>query len=354
VGNEFDRILTTAGAQGLNAMTTSDATIYHVELPSSRAELFFALEGDRMANPVFREFYTERDVVMEERRMRIETSPGGLLYETHLSVAFTMHPYGAPVVGYMSDLAHLRRADVDAYYRAYYGPNNAVLAVVGAIDPDQVEAWARRYLGPGPRGAMPEPVLAAEPAQRGERRVTVEWDAEPQLRIGWHVPSATHADAPALAILATLLTGGRTSRLHRRLVIDERIAGGVFASLGPGELHPQLFQIDASPVHPHTTREIEEVVYQEVERLGREGPTAGELERVRNQVAAGSIRSMQSNLGLAFQLAGGASLHADWRAGFRAAQRLRAVTAEDVVRVAATHLREANRTVATLARPAAR
>jgi predicted Zn-dependent peptidase len=155
-------------------------------------------------------------------------------------------------------------------------------------------------------------------------------------------------------MLATLLTGGRTSRLHRRLVLDEAIAGGVFASLGPGELHPQLFQIDASPVHPHSTSEVEAAIYEEIARLGREGPTDSELERVRNQVAAGAIRSMQSNLGLAFQLAGGAALHGDWRAGFRAAQRLRTVTAEDVARVAAAYLHEANRTVATLVRPEGR
>ncbi len=211
--NEFDRILSRAGAQGLNATTTNEATIYFVELPSNRTELWFALEADRMSNPVFREYYSERDVVTEERRMRIESVPGGVLYETHLATAFTMHPYGVPVVGYMSDLETLSRRDVESYYRRFYGPNNAVVAIVGDLDPDQVEGWTRQYLGSIPRGDDPPPVLAVEPEQRGERRIEVEWDAEPQLRLGWHVPSSMDDDAPALAILTSLLTGGRTSRL---------------------------------------------------------------------------------------------------------------------------------------------
>jgi predicted Zn-dependent peptidase len=186
--NEFDRILSQAGAQGLNATTTNEATIYFVELPSNRTELWFALEADRMSNPVFREYYSERDVVTEERRMRIESVPGGVLYETHLATAFTMHPYGVPVVGYMSDLETLSRRDVESYYRRFYGPNNAVVAIVGDLDPDQVEEWTRQYLGSIPRGDDPPPVLAVEPEQRGERRIEVEWDAEPQLRLGWHVP----------------------------------------------------------------------------------------------------------------------------------------------------------------------
>ncbi len=346
--NEFDRILTQAGAQGLNAMTTTESTIYFVELPANRTELFFALEADRMRSPVFREFYAERDVVTEERRLRVETNPGGLLYEAHLSAAFTMHPYGVPVVGYMSDLESLGREEVETYYRRFYGPNNAVLAVVGAIDADEVQAWAERYLGPAPRGDEPDPVLAVEPVQRGERRVIVEWDAEPHLRIGWHVPESTHEDASALAILSSLLTGGRTSRLHRSLVLDERMATAVFSSMGPGSLYPRLFQIEATPRFPFTTEQLEAVIYEEITRIARNGPTHDELERVRNQIAAGSIRRIRSNLGLAFQIAESESLFDDWRQTFRSSAKLQDVTSDDVSRVADAYLRKANRTVATL------
>ncbi len=351
--NELDRIFTEAGARGLNATTSSESTNYFVELPANRAELWFVLESDRMRDPVFREFYAERRVVLEERRMRVETSPAGLLYEAHLAAAFTVHPYGVPVVGYGSDLETLTRADVASYYRRYYGPNNAVVAVVGNVDADRIEAWARRYFGRLPRGEEPPPVLAREPRQIGERRVAIEWDAEPRLRIGWHVPSSLHPDAPALAILASVLTGGRNSRLHRRLVTDDRTATGVFASTGPGNRYPQLFQIDAVPRSPHGPAEVEEAIYEEIRRLAAEGPTAQELERVRNQVLAGNVRRLGSNLGLAFQLAASETLEGDWRATFRVGEQLQAVTPEEVRRVAAEYLTRSNRTVATLERRAA-
>jgi len=282
--------------------------------------------------------------------MRIETSPGGLLYEAHLAAAFQMHPYGVPVVGYMSDLETLSRRDVADYYRRFYGPNNATVAIVGDVDLRQVRAWVEEYFAPIPRGEEPPPVLAEEPRQRGERRVQVLWDSEPAVRIGWKVPAAIHGQAPALAILTSLLTGGRTSRLHRRLVLDDRLATGVFASLGPGSRFPQLLSIDATPRAPNTTVDLEAAIYEEVERLATEGPTGTELERVRNQVAASSIRRLQSNLGLAFQLAESETLRGDWRETFRFAERLRAVTPEDVRQVAATYLVDSNRTVSTLVR----
>lgn len=348
--NEFDRILSRAGARGLNATTTNEATIYFVELPANRAELWFLLEGDRMSDPVFREFYAERDVVMEERRMRVETSPGGLLYETHLAAAYRVHPYGVPVIGHMSDLENLTRRDVEEYFRRFYGPNNAVVGIVGDIDPNQAVRWAERYLAPTPRGEDPPPVLAREPAQRGERRVELVWDAEPTLRMGWHIPDLFHDDAPALSLMATLLTGGRTARLYRRLIVDDRVASGVTASLGPGDRFPQLFQIDAAPLAPHTAAEVETAVYDELARLASEGPSEAELQRVRNQLTAGSIRRLQSNLGLAFQLVESQALFGDWRETFRQPLRAQAVTAEDVRRVAATYFSPENRTVATLVR----
>ncbi|HET9948388.1 MAG TPA: pitrilysin family protein [Longimicrobiales bacterium] len=350
IPNELDRIFTEAGARGLNATTSSESTTYFVELPSNRTELWFLLESDRMQNAVFREFYTERRVVAEERRMRIENVPAARLYEVHMGAAFQVHPYGVPVVGYMSDIETLGRREVADYYRRFYGPRNAVVAIVGDVDPDQIERWAREYFGPIPGGEEPPPVLIREPEQLGERRVVVEQDAEPRLRIGWRVPSSLHEDAPALAMLASLLTGGRTSRLHQRLVIQDRLATGVFASLGPGSRFPQLFQIDVVTRSPHTPAEVEPVVYEEIARLANEGPSAGELERVRNQIRAGDVRRVRSNLGLAFQLADSESLHGDWRETFRASALIEGVTAEDVRRVAAQYLTPTRRTVGILRR----
>jgi predicted Zn-dependent peptidase len=351
VSNEFDRMLARNGARNLNATTSSESTIYYVELPANRAELWFVLEADRMANPVFREFYAERDVVMEERRMRVDTNPSGLLHEAYLATAFQVHPYGQPVVGYMADLERLTRRDVLDYYRRYYGPHNAIVAIVGDLDADRIERWAESYFGGLPRGEPPPPVRAVEPAQTGLRRVEVVSDAEPSLRLGWHVPAASHPDSPALVMLSSLLTGGRTSRLYQRLVVEERLATFVSASLGPGERYPRHFTIAATPRAPHDAAELEAAIVAELAALASDGPEARELMRVRNQVDAGQVRRLQSNLGLAFQLAGSASLHGDWRETFRASARIGEVTAEQVTDVLRRYLRPSNRTVAVLVRP---
>jgi predicted Zn-dependent peptidase len=349
--NEFDEILSENGARGLNAITTSESTTYFVELPSNRAELWFILEADRMQNPVFREFYTERDVVAEERRLRLENDPGGLLYEAHLAAAFQVHPYGTPVVGYMEDIQTLSRPGVQAYFRRHYGPNNAVVAIAGDFDPDQVLTWARDYLEAVPMGEAPPPVRIQEPVQRGERRVEVAYDAEPAIRIGWKVPSFQAEDGPALQMLTSLLTGGRTSRIYRRLVLEDRIAAGVSSNIEPGQLYPGLFCIQASPLHPHTLSELEDAIYLELERLKETPPEEGELQRVRNQLEASEIRRLRSNFGLALQVAGSASLYGDWRATFEYSDKLQEVSPEDIQRVVATYFRKEHRTVAMLVKP---
>lgn len=348
VPNEFDRILSRNGARNLNATTDEESTTYFVQLPANRAKLWFVLEADRMGSPVFREYYSERDVVMEERRTRVDTSPGGLLYEAHLAAAYRMHPYGVPVVGYMSDLANLGRRQVEAYYRRYYGPANAVVAIVGAIEPDSVVAWAEAYLGRVPAGESPPPVLAEEPVQRGERRVDVVFDAEPQLRIGWHVGDVFDEDRPALTMLAYLLAGGRTGRLHRRLVTNDRLATFVSAATVPGARFPGLFTIQAVPRAPHTAEQVEAAVYDELARLVAVPPEETELRRVGRILEASDVRRLASGFGLAFQLAESVALFGDWRTTFRLSARVKDVTPADVQRVVATYFTRDNRTVATL------
>jgi predicted Zn-dependent peptidase len=349
--NEFDRILTENGARDVNATTSYEGTTYYSRLPSNRAELWFVMEADRMANPVFRDFYTERDVVAEERRTRVESSPGGRLTEEFHAAAYRVHPYGVPVIGHMSDIQTATRAEVAAYHRRYYRPNNAVLAVVGDIDPAQIVEWARKYFGPIPPGATPPPVLAAEPSQRGERRVRVVFEAEPELLVGWHVPPGDHEDAPALTVLSRVLSAGKTGRLYRRVVVDDQLATSVSATLGPGYRGPRLFSVGLQPLAGRETADLESALYEEIERLAREPPTDREIQRVRNQIEASDIRRLASNIGLAFQLAESVAIHDDWRETFRAGADLAAVTPEDVSRVARTYLTEENRTVAVLERP---
>lgn len=351
VSNELDAILTSSGSRNLNATTTLESTNYFVELPANRAKLWFVLEADRMTNPVFREFFAERDVVAEERRLRLETNPGGLLYETHLASAFQVHPYGRPVIGYMADLDRLSPRQVDSYFRRFYGPNNAVVAIVGDVNADQILEWAEEYLGPIPPGDPVPPVRAREPEQLGERRAEVILDAEPILRIGWRIPGALHPDAPSLAMLSAILTGGRSSRVYRRLVLEERTASGVTSGTGPGYHFPGLFMLEAYPRSPHTTEELEAAIYEEIERLRREPPAEIELQRVRNQLEASEVRNLRSNFGLALQIAASSALFGDWRTTFSFSDKIQAVTPKDIQRVVGQYLTKKNRTVAVLVKP---
>ena len=254
-------------------------------------------------------------------------------------------------MGHMEDVLRLSRPTVDSYFRRFYGPNNAVVAIAGDVDPDQILTWAREYLGPIPRGEDPPPVRSEEPQQRGERRVEVIYDAEPAIRIGWKVPSSQAEDTPALHMLASLLTGGRSSRIYRRLVLEDRIASGVSSNIEPGQLYPGLFSIQASPLHPHTVQELEETIYEEVERLKEKPPDEGELQRVWNQLEASEVRRLRSNFGLALQVAGSASMYGDWRITFDFSRRLQEVTPEDIQRVVTKYFQKRYRTVATLVKP---
>lgn len=350
VPGEFDRIYSRAGARSMNATTSYEATEYFIELPANRAELWFAMEADRMRNPVFREFYAERRVIEEERRQVLDTSPGGALWEAHMGAAFRVHPYGVAPIGHMADIETLTRSQVEEYYRRHYGPDNTTAVLVGSIDPDSARVWAEAYFGPmEPRGPPP-PVLAREPEQRGERRVEVLWDAEPRLVMGWKIPSAHHDDAPALAILSSLLVAGRDSRLYRRLVRDEQIATAVTAGATPGGRFPGLFTIQATPRAPHTPEEVEAVIYEELERLRTSPPTEVEMERLRRRLEASGVRRLTSDLGLALQLAASHSFHGDWRALFQSQVRLTQVTADDVLRVLDEYFHSRTRTVGILRR----
>ena len=351
VSNELDRILTENGAQNLNASTSSDGTNYFFALPVNRAELWFVLESDRVRNPVLREFYSERDVVMEERRLRVETQPMGLLREEFLQAAFRAHPYGRPIVGVASEIQAVSRGSTQEYFRRYYGPNNAVVAIAGDIDTTQMKRWIDQYFATIPAGEPYRPVVTQEPPQHGERRIEVEYDANPVVMIGYHVPNALHPDAPALRALASILTGGRTSRLTQRLVVRDRWAAQVFAGQQPGSRYPRLFTFTAVPIAPHTTQEIETAIYEELDRIQREPPSDFEMQRIRNSAEYGSVSRLDNSFFLALQLASSEALWNDWTRTFRDDAAVQRVTADDVQRVARTYFSRTNRTVATLVRP---
>jgi predicted Zn-dependent peptidase len=336
------------GGRMLNAFTANDLTGYIVALPSNRLELWMMLEADRMNDAIFREFYSERDVVMEERRLG-ENDPDSELYDVFAATAFQASPYGRPVVGWMSDLAMMTRQEVEAYFKQYYAPNNATAMLVGDLDPAEVERLARKYFGRIKAQEPPPPVVTVEPEQKGERRVVLEFDANPKVLIGYHTPVAPHPDAYAIQVLISVLGQGRTSRLYKKIYEElELTSASPRVSSEPGAKLPNLLYISAEPRHPHTTEEVEEAIYAEIERIKQEPPTERELQRLRNRIDAQMVRSLGSNYGIAFQLGFSELIRGSWRTYLDDMERVKAVTPEQVSAVAEKYLTPANRTVATL------
>ena len=349
VGNEMALLYQRHGGVGLNASTGKDVTRYMISLPSNRLPLWAAIESDRMANPVLREFYKERGVVMEERRLRNDDSPNGLLFETFTSTAFRAHSYGIPTIGWGSDILSLTPAATEAFFKAHYGPDQATIALVGDINPKETIALIEQTFGKIPAAPPPPPLVTVEPEQRGERRIEVEFDAEPAIVIGDHKPGLGHPDDDVFDVIDAVLSDGLTSRLHQTLVLEKRLAVSVGSDAShPGVRAPNLFIFTATPLAPHTAAEVEAAVYEEIERLKREPVASKELEKVLNNLDADLIRGLRSNSGLASQLALYQAVVGDWRYILTSRDKVAAVTAADVQRVATQYFTKSNRTVAVL------
>jgi predicted Zn-dependent peptidase len=351
--NEMALLYQRHGGVGLNASTGKDLTRYMISLPANRLPLWAVLEADRMAHPVLREFYKERGVVMEERRLRNDDSPNGLLFETFTSTAFRAHPYSIPTIGWESDILSLTPADTEAFFKAYYGPGNATIAIVGDINPKDVMTLIEQTFGKIAAASSQPSIITVEPPQRGERRVEVEFDAEPSVAIGFHKPALGHPDDYVLDVIDAVLTEGLTSRLYTNLVREKRIAASVNSDSNyPGVRAPNLFVLNATPLAPHTTAEVEAAIYAELERLKAEPVSAKELEKVLNNLDADLVRALRSNGGLASQLALYQTVAGDWRYALKARDKIAAVTPADIQRVAAEYFTKSNRTVATLVKKA--
>mgnify|MGYP001821011261 FL=1 len=314
IKDEVSGLYSQNGAEGLNASTSYDVTTYKVSLPANRVELWARIESDRMANPVLREFYSERDVVREEKRQREETNPNGKLMEAFLKTAFAEHPYRRPIIGWDTDLKYLQRDKVEQFFRSYYSPNNAVVTIVGAVNPDEIMEIMERYFGHIPPQEIVRTVERKEPEQLAERRVEVEFDANPQVMIGYHKPTLPHFDDYVFDVIDILLSTGRTSRLYKTLVEEKQIAVSVSSSNGfPGARYANLFAIFATPRSPHTTEEVEGEIYKQLELLKTEAITPYELTKVKNRLEASFIRSLASNAGLAAKLSYYQTVAGDWR-----------------------------------------
>ena len=354
VKDEIEFLYSQNGGVGFNAMTSADTTTYLVNLPSNRLELWARMESDRLLHPVLREFYSERNVVMEERRRSYDSKPERKLMEHFLATAFLAHPYGRPVIGWPSDIQYLDKPATEKFFHTFYSPANTVLTIVGDLDPEGAFAIIKKYFERIPPQILPAPLRTQEPEQLGERRIQVVADANPQMIIGFHKPNPPHGDDVVFDMIEDLLSSGRTSRFYRRLVEEERIAVEVSASNGfPGERYPNLFVIFATPRHPHTPEELENAVFRELDRLKNEPVAELELTKAQNQIQMSLLRKLNSNSKLAYWLSHGQSLWGDWRYFTERLQAYEKVSAEDIRRVAQKYFTPRNRTVATLVKSAA-
>jgi predicted Zn-dependent peptidase len=347
ISNEIDRLYTEQGAVGLNASTSQDLTTYQVSIPSNRIELWARIESDRMANPVFREFYTERDVVMEERRQRSESDPDGKLLERYLATAFIAHPYRRPVIGWPSDMRFLDLAYMRQFFRKTHAPSNTVIAIVGDIRPAEVHKLVDKYFGPIPTQKLEAFPVTEEPVQAGERRIEVVFSADPKLILGYHKPPPPAFADYVFDLIESLLTQGRTARLFKTLIEEKRLAKSIQAHNGlPGARYANQFVLFVTPRHPHTTMELELEIDEEIERLKREPVSAVELEKVKNQLRADFIRGLDSNPGLAGMLSYYEALLGDYRYLTRYDAAISKITPDDIQQTARTYLTRENRTVA--------
>ncbi len=349
VPNAFGKLVEQNGGEDMNASTSYDFTEYHYSLPVNRLELWAYLESERFLHPVMREFYKERDVVIEERRMRTDSSPFGRLLEQFTEASFTAHPYHRPTVGWMSDLNHFSATDAQKFFDKYYVPSNMVVAVAGDIKAAEAMPILEKYFGRLPTRPQPDEITTTEPPQNSERKVILKDRSQPIYIEGYHRPDYRSKDDAVFDAISDLMSEGRTSRLYRSLVRDKKIASFSEGLTGyPGIKYPHLFAFLAVPLPGHTTQEMADAIHAEIEKLKKEDITDDELKMIKTRSKANLIRGLADNEGLATQLATYQARYGDWRELFKSVDRIDQVTKADIRRVANEVFVDTNRTVGVI------
>ncbi len=328
--NELGQIVEQAGGVGLNANTSTEATRYLYSFPANKLELWMSLESERFLDPVIRrEFYKERDVILEERRMRVDNSPIGMMVEKFIDTAYKVHPYRRPVIGYDEDIRNLTPEDVQKFFDAHYVPSNLTIAIVGDVNPAEQ--------------------IPVEPPQKQTREVTLQLPSQPWYLEGYHRPAVTHPDNAVYEIIGSLLSNGRTSRLYKSLVERQRLALNAQGFSGfPGDKYPNLMLFYALTAPGHTVDELAVALRQEIDKLKTEPVAAVDLERVKTQARAGLLRTLASNMGMAQQLLEYEVKTGSWQNLFKQLDDISAVTTADIVRVAKETFTPKNRTIGKL------
>lgn len=351
IDNELGEIYNRNGANFLNAGTSRDFTMYMVSLPANRLELWARMETDRLVQPRFRQFYKERDVIMEERRMGTDNSAEGDLYEEFAATAYRVHPYGDPVIGWMGDIANLTIADAREFHAKYYVPANVTVAVAGDIRLDTLRDVAERYFGRIPARPAPPDLVPEEPPQNYVRTVrVVRDDGMPEIMMGWHMPRFPDPDAVALDIASQILGDGRTARLYKRLV-EGGLAVDVSVHVEPLQRYDGLFTVDVTPKRGASEQDIIDAVLDELAAFADNPPTDFEINRIKKQQLVDFVKRLEANMWLAMQLAYFQEMIGDWRAVGDYLRDLDACSKERVTDAVATYLKPTNYTIAILEEP---
>jgi predicted Zn-dependent peptidase len=347
--NEYGQIVEQSGGVGLNATTSTDATRYFYSFPANKLELWMSLESERFLEPVFREFYKEQEVILEERRLRTDNSPIGQMFEAFIDRAFAVHPYRRPVIGYDQDIRNLTRDDVQRFFETYYVPENLTAAIVGDVNPEQVKRLARTYFGRyKARPAAPE-VQSVEPPQTQTREVTLRLKSQPWYLEGYHRPALNHPDHAIYEMIGSILSDGRTSRFYKSLIEKQQVALTAQGFSGfPGNKFPNLMLFYALTAPGHSVDEVTKALRSEIDRLKTEPVTPEELDRVKTNARAGLLRSLDSNMGMAQSLLEYEVKTGNWRNLFKEIDAISAVTASDIQRVARATFTPENRTIGRL------
>ncbi len=347
--NEYGQIVDTAGGVGLNAVTSADYTSYFYSFPSNKLELWMSLESERFLDPVFREFYKEKQVILEERRMRTDNSPIGKTVEEFLDTAFISHPYKRPTIGYNEDIRNLTRENVREFFATYYTPNNLTFAIAGDVNPQEVQELAKVYFGRFMKKPAPPEVSKTEPRQTATKEVIVKLPSQPWYLEGYHIAGLTDPDYPVYNLLTNILSSGRTSRLYQSLVKEQQVALSAQGFSGfPGNKYPNLMLFYALTAPGHTVDDVAIALREQIELLKTQPVTTAELDRIKTQFKANLLRSLESNLEMARILTEYEAKTGDWRNLFEELEAMTGVTAEDIQRVARSIFTEENRTIGKL------
>lgn len=349
IPNQFTQIAEQNGAVGVNASTSNDATEYFWSMPANRLQLWAYMESDRIANPVPREFYKERSVVMEERRLRTDSNPIGYMIEQFLATAYVAHPYRRPAVGWMSDVSQITATEADAFHKKYYVPSNIVVTVVGDINATHALPMLEKYFSSVPAGPQPEPLATVEPPQQAEKSVTLKEPTQPFYIEGYHRPDYLDPDDGVYDAVSDIMSNGRTSRLYRSMVRDQKIAAEAAGFSGfPGEKYPNLFAFYAVPTPGHTPQQMRDAIHTEIEKLKTTDVTDEELAMYKTRTRASILRSLGNNQGLAEELGTYQLRYGDWRMLFNQLANVDAVSKADIRRVANKVFTANNRTYALI------